>query len=255
MSVNPGDLLDVLRRYSRPVRTLVLCMILPLLLLAGYETYHWPASWPTPAMWLNLLIAGGVVLAIYGLVLIDPDQKASLDKLPEVKPIMEDSLKYFKLERQLSAGRKNLILKVREQIKAKVNPLLLSDEDLGKCVSGPWEFDRIVHHLWARYKTKFSFSERMGHVKDEKLILDTTSWEGSLAPLHHAIEAVFDSNEDTQPPSLSEPEFQLINEILSKLNGWKTRLRRRLHLDIRGDGIIKNCQAILRGRDKATRQK
>jgi len=245
IELKPSELLDLLGRFSRPVRVVVVCIILALLLLAGYKSYHWPASWPTAAMWLNLLIAAGLSLVIFGLVLINPDQKTSLNMLPEDKPIMDDSLKYFKLERQLSAGRKDLIRKVESQIGA--GQLTLSDEDIRKCASGPWEFDRIVHHLWVRHQIKTSPSERITHVRNEKLILDRASWEGSLAPLHYAIEAVFDSTKDSKPPSLSEPESQVMKEILSKLNGWKTKLRRLIHLDIRGEEIIKNCQAILPG--------
>ena len=247
--LKPGDLLDVLRRYSRPVRILLLCLIIPSLLLAGYEIYHWPARWPTPAIWLNLSLGVVLILVILVLFLIDPDQKASLDKLPEVKPIMDDSLKYFKFEKRLSEGRKDLIRSVESHIKA--GQITLSNEDMGKCAGGAWEFDRIVHHLLVRYKIKPSYAERMEHVNNEKLILDRASWKASYAPLHYAVEAVFDYAKDSQPPALSEPEYLVIDDILGKLNGWGTRQRRRFHLDISGEGIIRNCQAIRIGRNKA----
>jgi len=248
-----GEVLDTLRHYSRPVRILVLCVFLILLLLTGHERYNWPAGWPTQAMWLNLLIALGLILVISCLVLTDLDQKPSLNMLPEVKPITGHSLKYFKLERRLGAGRKDMIREVESQIRAK--GFSLSNEEMQRCAGGPWEFDRIVYHLIVRYQTDLDYAERMRGVRSEMLILNTTGWEGSLAPLHYAIEAVFDWSEDRQPPKLTEPDYRLITEILRKLNGWKTRLRRLVHLDTRGDKIINNCQVILGGREQITRQK
>jgi hypothetical protein len=240
-----GDLLDVLRRYSRPVRLLVLLLLFPLLLLALRESYHWPNSWPTHALWLNLLIGIGVALVTFGLVLIDPEEKASLDQLPETKPVMQESLKYFKLEKQLAAGRKDLIREVENPIRS--GKLMLSDDEMSTLAAGPWEFDRIVHHLLMRYQTKPSIEERLRHVNQEKMILDTTGWKGSLASMHYSIEAVFDSTEDSKPPALSSPQLHLVREILNKLNNWKARLRRLLNLDVRGNKIIMNCQAILLG--------
>jgi len=185
-----------------------------------------------------------VILVLF---LIDPDQKASLDKLVEVKPIMDDSLTYFKSDRRLSEGRKNLIRSVENQIKA--GQLTLSNQDIRKCAGGPWEFDRIVHHLQVRYKTKPSYAEPMGHVNNEKLILDRASWRGSYAPLHYAVEAVFDYAKDSQPPTLSEPEYLVIDDILGKLNGWGTRLRRLVQLDISGEGSSGIAERL--GRDKS----
>jgi hypothetical protein len=239
-----GDVLDVLRRYSRPIRFLALLVLFLLLFLFAHESFHWPGSWPTRDWGLNLLITAVLTLVVFCLVLTDPEDKASLDRLPETKPVLEESLKYFRLERPLERGRKDLIREFERRIRDR--ELVLLPQDLSKCAASPWEFDRIVHHLLVRYQANSDIEVRMGHVQGEKLLLDLKNWKGSLAPIHYAVEAVFDSSENREPPVLAKANLGLITEIHEKLNNWKTRLLRLAGLEIRGNKIIKNCQALMR---------
>ena len=106
-----AGLLDLLGRYSRRDRLLVLFVVIPCALL-GAHVYAWPGHWPTKTYWYNITLAAGIFLVILYLVLVKPDPQESVDELPEISPVMERSLKYFKLPKEMRRGRKQLIQEI-----------------------------------------------------------------------------------------------------------------------------------------------
>ena len=244
-----AGLLDLLGRYSRRDRLLVLLVVIPCVLV-GAHVYAWPGHWPTKVYWYNIVLAAVIIIVILYLVLIKPDPQESVDELPETAPVMDGSLKYFKLPRELRRVRKQLIQEI-DFGKTGQNALSLSDDQQLKCAISRWEYDRIALYLFERYTARPEIEKRMKRVEKEAQILDTWGWRSSRVPLHYALESVQALFVEGRPPSLTGPQAELIGEIRDRFNHWRARVRRRLHREVEGKRIITMCEVIL-GRSSLT---
>ena len=81
---------------------------------------------------------------------------------------------------------------------------------------------------------------------EEMRLLQAQSWQGSLVPLHYAVESVYPGLfEEGMVPKLSNEHLEPFREILENLNIRTSRLR-GLFKGPRGKRIINNCRMLLR---------
>jgi hypothetical protein len=199
---------------------------------------------------MNCIGSAFIVAVLLILAWYSPRPAMSVAELPESKPVFSKSLKYFKEGPELKGPRGDLLKEVQNEfeISASPNQYELPQEQMQACMVSAWDLDGIVFYLFERYKANSPLEERIKRVKHEIRLLQTRGWQGSLIPLHYAVESVYPGLfEGGMGPNFSNEQLEPFKEILQKLNTRTSRLR-GLFTGVRGEGIINNCRRLVRAR-------
>jgi exonuclease VII small subunit len=241
-----------LRTFPPALRILVFILLLFPLALILNGRYNWP-HWPVHgSLWLNIIGFAFLAIAFAVLLWYTPHPAMSVAELPEKKPILEPSLKYFKTGPELKGPRRQL-LKIMQNAYVQgivPNEYELSAEEMQACSQSEWEFDRIASYLFERYKQPLTQDQRINRVGHEVRLLNAGNWTGSLVPLHYAVESVHavSSQNNSQ---IDKPQREIFEEILNRLDSWTARLSRVYKDGKRGEKIVKHCREILEARSAA----
>jgi hypothetical protein len=243
------EALGFLRAFPRPLRITALILLLIPFAIFLHGHYSWPYDGLVKgSLWMNCIGSAFVVSVLIILAWYSPSPAMSVADLPESKPVFSESLKYFKEGPSLKGPRGDLLKDAQNKFETSVlpNPYELPKEQMQACIVSAWEFDRIVFYLFERYKAKAAPEERIKRVKHEIGLLETRAWQGSLVPLHYAVESVHPGLlEGSMAPAFSDNKLAPFRQILVKLNSPTSRLR-GLFTSPRGKGIITNCQSLLK---------
>jgi len=242
-----GGIVEFLRGFPLSIRFLVAALVLVSAVVALYGFNGWP-HWPirsSPA--LNVIGLLSLVAAAFVLISYTPRPTMSLNDLPEKRPVFADALRYFKTGPELVGPRRELVKSLQNayQIALTDNPYLLAPNEMKKCQSSPWEFDRIAFYLYERYTAKPAPAARIQRVRYELDLLGHPRWTRSLTPLHYAVASVYPALFEMPPaPLLSSYELEPCRRILEVLDSWPARLG-RVFRGQQGKGIITNCRELL----------
>jgi hypothetical protein len=126
------------------------------------------------------------------------------------------------------------------------NPYELPREQMQACVTSAWDFDRVALYLFERYRDRPSLEVRIQRVRHEMCLLEARGWQGTLTPLHYAMESVYPGlSENNSVPQFSKQQLEPFQEVLGELDGWTSRLQ-GFFTSKRGKRIIDNCRALLK---------
>jgi hypothetical protein len=242
------EALGFLRGFPRPFRIIALVLLLVPFAMFLHDHYNWPYSGLVKdSVWMNSIGSVFIVAVLFILAWYSPRPAMSASQLPDTKPIFSESLKYFKEGPELKGPRGDLLKDVQNKFESSAdpNPFELPWEQMQACMVSAWDFDRVVFYLFERYRERSTLDERIRRVKHEMRLLNTRNWQGSLTPLHYAVESVYPGLFEKEPvPKFSSDQLEPFREILGKLNSLTARLR-GLFTGLRGEGIIKNCRSLI----------
>lgn len=243
------EILSVVRSFPRTLRITLLILLLVPAGIFLHGNYNWPYDGLVRgSLWMNCVGSAFLVTVLLILFWYTPRAAMSVADLPESKPVFAESLKYFKEGPERKGARGELLKAVQNkfEIAKGPNPYELPNEQMQACMVSPWDLDRIVIYLFERYKAKPALEERIKRVNHEMRLLQTREWKGSLIPLHYAVESVYPGSfEGGMVTKFSDEELEPFREILRRLYTPIARLL-GLFTEIRGKGIIKNCQKLLK---------
>jgi hypothetical protein len=214
------EALAFLRGFPRPLRIAALVLLLVPLAIFLNGHYGWPHDGLVKdSLWMNCIGSAFIVALLLTLAWYSPRAAMSVAELPESKPVFSESLKYFKEGPELKGLRGDLLKDVQNKFETSAgrNPYELPQEQMQACMVSPWDLDRIVFYLFERYKVKPTLEERLKRVKHEMRLLQTRTWQGSLIPLHYAVESIYPGLfEAGMVPKFSNEQLEPFRKILKK---------------------------------------